>query len=130
MDELVLTDSDEIIILESEDIEFSLLGDAGIQGAPGPGVPAGGTAGQYYRKASNANYDGEWVDGNGADANFIYEFNPTTSVTVTHNLGKYPAVTVITSAGDEVVADVDHVDTNQLTLNLGSAAFGGKVVCN
>ena len=31
-------------------------------GPPGPGIPAGGTAGQIYVKASNANYDGAWAN--------------------------------------------------------------------
>ena len=32
----------------------------GTPGAPGQGVPAGGSAGQYLKKASAADYDGEW----------------------------------------------------------------------
>ena len=35
-------------------------GEQGIQGVPGPGVPAGGTAGQYLRKNSGTDYDGDW----------------------------------------------------------------------
>jgi len=31
------------------------------RGPAGPGVPAGGTTGQIYRKASNDDYDGEWA---------------------------------------------------------------------
>ena len=31
-----------------------------MNGTPGQGVPAGGSAGQFYRKASGTNYDGEW----------------------------------------------------------------------
>lgn len=31
------------------------------RGPAGPGVPAGGTTGQIYRKASEADYDGEWA---------------------------------------------------------------------
>ena len=30
------------------------------EGIPGPGVPAGGTAGQYLKKASSTDYDTEW----------------------------------------------------------------------
>ena len=32
----------------------------GEDGDPGPGVPAGGSAGQYLKKASSTDYDGEW----------------------------------------------------------------------
>lgn len=32
------------------------------KGPPGPGVPPGGTTGQIYVKASNAEYDGDWAN--------------------------------------------------------------------
>lgn len=32
------------------------------EGEPGPGVPAGGTTGQLLAKASDEDYDGEWID--------------------------------------------------------------------
>jgi len=38
----------------------------GADGAPGPGVPPGGTFGQYLKKASSTDYDGTW-DTLGAD---------------------------------------------------------------
>lgn len=37
-------------------------GPQGPQGEPGPGVPSGGTAGQYARKASSTDYAMEWAD--------------------------------------------------------------------
>lgn len=40
-------------------------GPAGAAGAQGPGVAAGGTTGQILAKASNNDYDTEWVDGPG-----------------------------------------------------------------
>lgn len=36
-------------------------GPAGPQGQAGPGLPVGGSAGHYPRKASNTNYDIEWA---------------------------------------------------------------------
>jgi hypothetical protein len=36
-------------------------GPAGSPGAPGPGVPAGGTAGQYLQKIDGTNYNTDWV---------------------------------------------------------------------
>src|SRR5687767_11484425 len=118
---------DEIVLFDL-DTEIVLLGDVGIQGPPGPGVPAGGTSGQYYRKASDSDYDGEWVTVNGADSHFRQSFSGS-SVTVTHNLGKYPSVTVFDSAGDEVEGTVRHLSTNSLGLTF-SAPFSGTVVCN
>jgi hypothetical protein len=39
----------------------NLKGAAGATGATGPGVPAGGTTGQFLSKKSNTDYDTQWV---------------------------------------------------------------------
>lgn len=41
-------------------------GATGAQGDPGEGVPTGGTTNQVLAKASNTNYDTEWVDNTGS----------------------------------------------------------------
>ena len=64
-----------------------------------------------------------------ADKHFEMEFSITETLTVTHNLNKRPAVTVIDSAGDEVDTVPHHVSPNQLTI-VFPAAFGGTVFCN
>jgi hypothetical protein len=66
MQEIVFSD-DGIKVVKSVQQEVVFLGTAGIQGAPGRGIPAGGTAGQYYRKASADDYAGAWV--NSVEAN-------------------------------------------------------------
>lgn len=66
--------------------------------------------------------------GNG-DKTFEQDFAGLSIVTVTHNLGKYPSVTVIDSAGDECEGAVDHQSINQLTVTF-SAPFNGSVICN
>jgi hypothetical protein len=49
--------------------------------------------------------------------------------TITHNLNKYPSVTIVTSAGDEVEGDVSFPTINTVTLNF-SASFSGKAYLN
>lgn len=49
--------------------------------------------------------------------------------TVTHNLGKYPSVTVIDSGGSQVHGDVEYVNLNTLVIRF-SAAFGGEAHLN
>ncbi len=49
--------------------------------------------------------------------------------TVTHNLNKYPSVTVVTSAGDEVIGDLSYTNANTIQLTF-SAAFAGKAYLN
>lgn len=63
------------------------------------------------------------------DKHFEQTFSPTDFLSVIHDLGKLPAVTIIDSAGTEVVGDVYHINNNQLTVSF-TAAFGGKVICN
>jgi hypothetical protein len=69
------------------------------------------------------------IPGSGGDKTFTQAFASVSSVTVTHNLGKYPAVSVLDSAGDECEGDVDHLSVNQFTVTF-SAPFSGSVICN
>lgn len=71
---------------------------------------------------------GDGISGN-ADANFTYPFTALSVVVVTHNLGKYPAVSVIDSANDTVTGDIVHNSINQLTITF-NAPFTGTVICN
>lgn len=48
---------------------------------------------------------------------------------VKHNLGKNPAVTIVDSAGTEVIGDVVHNDINTVTISF-TAAFSGKAYFN
>lgn len=65
----------------------------------------------------------------GIDLTYSQAFTASASVVVTHNLGKYPSVTVVDSAGDEVFGDVRHDSANQLTIDF-AAPFSGVVHCN
>lgn len=49
--------------------------------------------------------------------------------TINHNLGKYPSITVVDSAGDECEGDVKHMTVNQVVITF-SAAFAGRAFCN
>ncbi len=49
--------------------------------------------------------------------------------TISHNMGKFPSVTIIDSSGDEVEGDVKHIDINNLTISF-SSAFTGKAHLN
>ena len=51
-------------------------GQNGQDGAPGVGVPTGGTSGQVLAKKSNTNYDTEWVNQSGGGGNTPYDSNP------------------------------------------------------
>lgn len=109
-DQITITEVVEQVIVAEENLTLSLaeerveVVDVGIQGPPGP-------------------------QGTSGDAHFFQAFTSVSTVTVTHNLGKRPAVSVIDSAGDEVEGAVDHIDSNTLTVSF-SAPFSGNVVLN
>ena len=63
------------------------------------------------------------------DKNYTQPFTVTSTVLVAHNLQKYPAVTVVSSAKQIVVGDIIYNDMNNLTVTF-SAPFSGTVYCN
>lgn len=64
------------------------------------------------------------------DLNFTFtQGTPATTWTITHNLGKFPSVSVVDSADTQVYGDVEYIDDNSLRVTF-SAAFGGKAYLN
>jgi len=66
---------------------------------------------------------------NSEDKNFEFSLAGQTDVTIEHNLDKYPAISVLDSAGDEVEGDYQHLSTTRTRL-LFSAGFSGKAIFN
>ena len=48
---------------------------------------------------------------------------------ITHNLNKYPSVSIVDAANEEVIGEVEHVTVNSLTVKF-SAPFSGKAFLN
>lgn len=109
----VVTVTETTVVVTSETTVDVIT--VGIQGPPGPGLS---TTDQLAEGAQHR-----------YDRHYEQAFTNQSSVTVNHNLGKRPAVTVIDSAGDEVFGDVEHVGPNELTISFGSN-FTGTVICN
>ena len=66
----------------------------------------------------------------GGDKNYVHtQSTPAASWTVSHNLGKRPAVVVVDSAEDVVYGDIQYIDDNTITLTF-SGAFSGKAYFN
>jgi hypothetical protein len=55
-------------------------------------------------------------------------FTAASTVTVVHDLGRRPAVTVIDTADDVCVGDVKYLDSNTVQLSF-SAPFSGTAIC-
>lgn len=64
------------------------------------------------------------------DKHFSYNQSSSSAVwSITHSLGKFPSVSVIDSAKNLVVGDVQYVDANNLIITFTSA-FSGKAYMN
>ena len=85
-------------------------GEDGEDGDPGPAGPPGepGTAGGTYRHE---------------------QLTPTETWSIEHNLGFYPNITIIDTAGDQVDGDVAHV-SDMTAIVTHSAAFAGIAYCS
>ena len=70
------------------------------------------------------------INQNIRDLNYThYQDVPSDTWTIVHNLNKCPTVTIVSSAGDVVFADMKVIDTNTVELHF-SEAFGGRAYCN
>lgn len=58
-----------------------------------------------------------------------YEVEEVESITITHNLNKYPSVTIIDSDGDVVLADIHHTSKSILTVTFVES-FTGTIILN
>jgi len=66
----------------------------------------------------------------GPDLSYVHDQAIASATwTINHNLGKYPSVTIVTSAGDEVEGDIDYTSINTVQLTF-SGAFAGKAYLN
>ena len=64
------------------------------------------------------------------DKNFIYtKGTPDKVWDITHNLGKYPSVTIVDSAGSVVMGDITYTSKSAIKITF-SAAFSGKAYLN
>lgn len=68
--------------------------------------------------------------GSSVDLNFVFD-QPTPAAiwAVSHNLGKYPAVSIVDSAGTVVYGNITYVNLNQVQIDF-TAAFSGKAYFN
>lgn len=81
------------------------IGPTGLTGATGPT----GAAGDLNYKHTQGPASADWL--------------------VTHNLGKFPSVTIVDSAGEEVEGSVQHINNNSVRI-LFSAGFTGTAYLN
>lgn len=122
----IINISDEIIEVNVTEEVVNVVTQTGAYPIPS-GLPRGGTQGQYLVKKNSIDYQAEWktiID------HYVHnQENAQIEWNVTHNLGKFPSVSVVDSANDEVIGEVTYIDTNSLTIKF-TAAFSGKAYLN
>lgn len=65
------------------------------------------------------------ISDGGGDFNFVHnQAVASTTWNITHNAGKYPAVTIVNTANDEMDAFVKHISMNELTITFLSSTAG------
>jgi len=84
---------------------------------------AGGTSNEYLMA------DGS-VNSNGGDLTYTHnQSSASNSWSITHNLGKFPSISVVDSGLNVVQGEVIYTDNNSLTINF-TASFSGKAYLN
>jgi len=70
------------------------------------------------------------VSSAGGDLHYTHnQTSSSTTWTITHNLGKFPSVTVVDSARSVVVGEVNMTNINEIQITF-TAAFSGKAYLN
>lgn len=105
-------------IVLSDDGDMIVIADIGAQGPPGPLGPPGPTGPPGPQGIPG-------VGGGGAGGTFTFQQStPSTSWRIVHNMGKFPSVTVVDSAGNVYLAQVAYTDNTTLTLEFNTPLSG------
>lgn len=127
--------SPDIDVIVQGHPDVIVLPTTGLTGPPGPPGPDGPTGPQGARgfTGSTGPEGPEGPPGpSGTADQETYIFNqvgPAAIWTITHNLGRYPSVTVVDTGDSEVIPDLMYASANELTLHF-AAATSGKAYLN
>ncbi len=93
------------------------LAERGPQGPPGP-------------EGADGQPGPEGPPGSGADTTYTHNQGvPSPTWVITHNLGRFPSVSVVDSAGTVQIGDIIYDTANQVTVSF-TASFAGKAYLN
>lgn len=96
----------------TEEVTIVTAGVTGPQGVPGP-------------QGSSGSQGEAGPPGPGGTTSVAFpQLTPSQTWDITHNFGSFPSVTVVDSAGTQVLGELQYVDANRLIIRF-SAAFGG-----
>jgi hypothetical protein len=149
MSDINITVQDEIVNIDivDEPVLVNVVNSPGVPGAPGVGVPVGGTTGQVLAKNSNTNYDTEWVDVSGGVwgtitgtlsnqtdlQNALNAKVPYTGATTNVDLGTHRILAqhaTIASSGSGDTATINHSSGSGIALNISKGGSGEGLYIN
>lgn len=111
-------------VVEKRDVYVVTVGEAGPRGEQGiPGV------GGAEAMAAIAALDVRVTALEQGSSYIHYQGSASAVWTITHNLNRYPAVTIVDSALTQVEGDITYNSLNQCTVEF-SAPFSGSAFCN
>lgn len=119
--------SNEIIRIIEDPLEIiayvTASGPPGVQGEDGY-TPIKGV--DYFTQDDIDNFLSNVIQ----DKTYIHDQMVSSEVwIITHNLNKYPSITVINSAGSVSFGEIDYVSLNEISITF-SAGFSGKAYLN
>jgi hypothetical protein len=86
---------------------------------------------EIFKCVSNVSGEANWqsIVSASSDKNLVVPFTNQSVITITHNFGKFPSVTILDENDEEIMADVDHISMNQCVITF-NREFSGKVILN
>lgn len=133
--EVVSAPEDNVTVVDGGTTSTVLLdgtvgppGPPGVQGQAGPQGPSGspGPSGGPGPQGPQGPQGPPGLSG----ANYVHvQGVPSTVWVIPHNLGRYPSITVVDSAGTVVRGDEEYTSINVITLTF-SSAFSGEAYLN
>lgn len=88
------------------------------------------TSGILYILQGNNVSENNWKIFDNQSTTFVFSQSIANNIwNINHNLNKYPSVTVIDSAGTEVIGDIKYTDSNNIIITF-SNQFTGKAYLN
>lgn len=118
--------------IESEIIDVGNISNVEIK-CPKPNISS-----NYNKLTNKPSINGVTLEGNKTteelnietDANYTHKQTEASNEwIIVHNLNKYPSVSIIDSAGDEVIGNVHYDSSNQVTITF-TGAFKGTATLN
>ena len=116
------TKLDRLVINDLTEEQYEALTPEEMQLYLTPDTTAQDIAGAIYDHNNNANAH---QDIRNALKTYIHEQGVASATwTITHNLNKFPAVSVVDSAGNEIIAEVSYPDNNTCVITMKGASKG------